>query len=622
MWDAASGLAVAFERAVVDLAGTVGGASVGWLALGVLLHLANQVARGRGWCEIVRSSWEDEQPLRRRDAIAAWVAGAGAGGVLSARGGDAVRVLLLSRRSERTRCPVLAGTLVAEAAGDALVGVTVVALAIATGLWPGVAGFDGAALWLAVAAGVLLLAALFVGRERRRERAAGRWPRVRAVVAGVGRGCSSLTTPGTYAVRILPWQVASRALRAAALFCFLAAFHLPATAAAVLLVMLAQSGGRLVPLGAGVGRRRRGHARRGLRAGHRDDRLGRLAGGVHDRHEHGAHVRRRGAGDGHRAAGGRPRRACRRRPLGEARPASEPQARAGLHSGVTGGARPLTLVRGATRALEGIARSCAARGERRFTPMLAPITPSLRLPTLSRGRTQIGIFLLAYLVYSIGRWLTVGDLDMAKANAHWIVDLEQDLGVATERAVQDALTGTAVLWVLNHLYLAAQLIVVPGALFWLYRRSRAGYERLRNTILATWLLSIPVYGLFPVAPPRLADVGLVDTITTQTGFAMDSKLTTMFYNELAAVPSLHVGFAFAVGIAIAAVATNRAVRTLALLWGPAISLAVVATGNHYMFDIAAGMVASVAGYGLGIVASRGVDWRAGLPVPALRSQPA
>src|ERR671920_1248733 len=137
--------------------------------------------------------------------------------------------------------------------------------------------------------------------------------------------------------------------------------------------------------------------------------------------------------------------------------------------------------------------------------------------------------------------------------------------------------GTWLLWLLNHAYLAAQLIVVPGALIWLYRRSRPAYERLRNTILATWLVSIPVYAAFPVAPPRLADMGLVDTITSQTGFAMDSKLTTSFYNELAAVPSLHVGFAVAVGIAVAAAVRHPAARLLALLWGPTIGLAVVAT---------------------------------------------
>jgi PAP2 superfamily len=237
---------------------------------------------------------------------------------------------------------------------------------------------------------------------------------------------------------------------------------------------------------------------------------------------------------------------------------------------------------------------------------------------LLRPRAQIGLFLLAYLIYSVARWLTVGDLAVAKANADWIWDLENQLGVATEASVQQALDGSAVLWVLNHLYLAAQLLVVPGALIFLYHHSRPIYERLRNTILATWLISIPVYAAFPVAPPRLADVGLVDTITTQTGFALDSKLTTSFYNELAAVPSLHVGFAVAVGLAIAAAVKNPAIKTLALLWGPAIALAVVATGNHYMFDIVAGVAASALGYGLGMVALRSTPPRTATRVPALR----
>jgi hypothetical protein len=45
----------------------------------------------------------------------------------------------------------------------------------------------------------------------------------------------------------VPWQLASRLLRLLAVACFLAAFQLPATPAAVLLVVFAQTGGRLVP---------------------------------------------------------------------------------------------------------------------------------------------------------------------------------------------------------------------------------------------------------------------------------------------------------------------------------------------------------------------------------------
>jgi hypothetical protein len=226
---------------------------------------------------------------------------------------------------------------------------------------------------------------------------------------------------------------------------------------------------------------------------------------------------------------------------------------------------------------------------------------------LSRGGAQVALFLLAYLVYSGARYFTIGDLGDATTNAHWIVDLEANLHVGIEGTVQDALTGSVVLWMLNHVYLAAQLVVLPGALWLLHRKARPAYLRLRNTVLATWLLSIPIYGLFPVAPPRLAGIGLVDTISSQTGFAMDSSLTTSFYNELAAVPSLHVGFAFAVGIALASATSNRALKVAGHLWGPIVALAVVATGNHYIFDIVAGMIAAAIGYGLGALFAKGTE---------------
>jgi hypothetical protein len=216
------------------------GASVGWLALGVLLHLANQAVRGRGWFAVVRAASPSDPGLRRRDAILAWVAGAGAGGVVSARGGDVVRVLLLGRRADGTGNSVLAGTLVAEAAGDALVGAAVIGLAVALGAAPAF-GLPGPET-LAIAAGALMLIGAVVLVLRRRGGRAGR------IAAGVGCGCAPLGHPLTFARTVLPWQAASRALRAAAIACFLLAFSLPAGAAAVLLVMLAQSGGRLLPL--------------------------------------------------------------------------------------------------------------------------------------------------------------------------------------------------------------------------------------------------------------------------------------------------------------------------------------------------------------------------------------
>jgi uncharacterized membrane protein YbhN (UPF0104 family) len=231
MWDAAAELAAALERALGSFTEALAGASPGWLVLGVVLHLANQVARGRGWCTLLRDASGEQ--VRRRDAVTAWVAGAGAGGLASARAGDAVRVMLLRRRV--ADCPLLAGTIVAEGAGELLVGAALLAVAVSAGLGPEF-GAPGP-LWIVSAAAVAALIVLVVART----------PRLRAIARGVGRGCAPLKCPGAYARGVLPWQVASRACRLGALACFLAAFGLPASFAAVLLVTAAQSGGRLVP---------------------------------------------------------------------------------------------------------------------------------------------------------------------------------------------------------------------------------------------------------------------------------------------------------------------------------------------------------------------------------------
>jgi uncharacterized membrane protein YbhN (UPF0104 family) len=230
MPDSVVDTAAALERAL---------SAPGWLLLGVMLHLANQVARGRGWYALLHQACDG---VRRRDAIAAWVAGAAAGGVTFARGGDALRILMLARRAPGAKPAVVTGTLVAESAGELASGAACLALAVALGAGPHVPR-----VWIVAVAAIAVLgaAAAVTARivRRRREGPAGR---VLGVLARVGCGCTALP-PGAFARRVVPWQMLSRACRLGALACFLAAFGLPATPAAVLLVVFAQGGGRLVP---------------------------------------------------------------------------------------------------------------------------------------------------------------------------------------------------------------------------------------------------------------------------------------------------------------------------------------------------------------------------------------
>jgi membrane-associated phospholipid phosphatase len=213
-------------------------------------------------------------------------------------------------------------------------------------------------------------------------------------------------------------------------------------------------------------------------------------------------------------------------------------------------------------------------------------------------RRQLALFGAAYVVYNVARWVFAGDLAPAREHARWIVDLERDAGVAIEGSVQRALDSGVASLLLSNVYLAAQFVVVPGALIWLYRRRPQVYRSLRNTLLATWLIAVPIFALYPVAPPRLADMGIVDTVSEQAGVELTGR-STIFYNQLAAVPSLHVGFAVAVGVAFAVALRWRSAKVLALLWGPLVSLSVVATGNHYLFDIAAGLAVTAAGFAAG-----------------------
>ena len=175
---------------------------------------------------------------------------------------------------------------------------------------------------------------------------------------------------------------------------------------------------------------------------------------------------------------------------------------------------------------------------------------------------------------------------------------------------------------MSNVYVAAQLVVLPGALIWLYRRSPALYPQLRDTVIATWLIAVPIFALFPVAPPRLAGVGISDSVSSHAPIVL-TGFSTIFYNPYAAVPSLHVGLAFAVGIAAAAALSARWAKGLALSWGPLVTLSVIATGNHYLFDVAAGLLVTGVGFWAGRLTTRPFQQRPGVPsvrrlIPATR----
>jgi hypothetical protein len=208
------------------------------MVAGVVLHLCSQLARGRGWYSVICAAHPDEVRPRRRDVMATWIAGAGASGVLSARGGDALRILLMKRHMTTT-CPKLIGTLAAETVAETVLGALLTVWALSAGLVPGLhrPGLATAAL---IGAG-LIFVVLAV------RRAARRFPAVGRACTDARAGLAVLGSPAYYARRVASWNVLSRVLRLASLAAFLAAFGLALSITAALVVMIAHSSGRLLP---------------------------------------------------------------------------------------------------------------------------------------------------------------------------------------------------------------------------------------------------------------------------------------------------------------------------------------------------------------------------------------
>jgi hypothetical protein len=144
-------------------------------------------------------------------------------------------------------------------------------------------------------------------------------------------------------------------------------------------------------------------------------------------------------------------------------------------------------------------------------------------------------------------------------------------------------------------YLTLHLSVTAALLLWLHQRRPAAYARIRTTLLIASAIALVGFVLFPTAPPRLADIGLADTVSGRH-FNLNKGLISSLYNPYAAVPSLHFGYALIVAAALTHFGRSRVTRIAGLLYPPFVLLVIVATGNHFFFDAAAGAIVAAAAY--------------------------
>jgi PAP2 superfamily len=222
----------------------------------------------------------------------------------------------------------------------------------------------------------------------------------------------------------------------------------------------------------------------------------------------------------------------------------------------------------------------------RAYPATLPVGTARRLP---RWAFEAMLLVGLYFVGELARGVARGGEPTAEAHAASIVRLERSLHIFDEATIQ-RVAGHAggVAPLLGYAYVTVHLAGTVAVLVWVYRRRRDAYARLRNTLVLASGLGVVGYAVFPTAPPRLAGLHVVDTVSSATSLNLGSPLVSSLYNPYAAVPSMHIAFSLIGGVAVARLARRPLWRATGAAYPMFVLFVIVATGNHFFFDAAAG----------------------------------
>ncbi len=239
----------------------------------------------------------------------------------------------------------------------------------------------------------------------------------------------------------------------------------------------------------------------------------------------------------------------------------------------------------------------------------------------TRVAREVALVVFAYLAYFLVRGFTEGDKGAAVSHANTIVDIEKAAGFFWEPAIQATIVNHhAIVTAANWMYIWGHWPLIACVAAWLMVRRPARYSIFRNAFFISGTIGIIIFGLFPVAPPRLAEVSVVDTVT------MYSKSYRVlqppaFVNQYAAVPSLHFGWDLLIGIALVTQSRWLAVRIFGAIVPLLMASAIVLTANHYIFDAMAGGTVALIGLGIAYAMRTREQWAGALATIPKEAQP-
>jgi membrane-associated phospholipid phosphatase len=218
-----------------------------------------------------------------------------------------------------------------------------------------------------------------------------------------------------------------------------------------------------------------------------------------------------------------------------------------------------------------------------------------------------------YIIYDSSRGLVGGGRSAALSHAQLVMSWERATSMTLERGIQAVVGGVPVLMRLfGWGYMGLHLGATGAALLWLHRRRASeAYVKLRTALLMASGVGLIGFVLFPTAPPRLAVLGVADSVS-HGAVNLNASALRWLYNPYAAMPSMHMAYATLVGYSLARWGRRRWLRWLGGLYPLWVAVEVIATGNHFVLDVLGGVLVAT---GALMAANAFVSRRALTPTP-------
>ena len=211
-----------------------------------------------------------------------------------------------------------------------------------------------------------------------------------------------------------------------------------------------------------------------------------------------------------------------------------------------------------------------------------------RLPPVASASLEAATVFVLYAMWRLFNRVDV-NIGGAAERGLKIWQFERLVGLGSERWLQRQVLGSGPLvQFMNGYYALMHVPAMIAFLVWLFFRRRSEYSRWRS-LLALSTGADVLIRLVPVAPPRLLpELGFMDTALAYNQ-SVYGRFGRGISDQLAAMPSIHVGWAALIAWALWCVGrpTSRALGIAHLVLT---CLAVVLTGNHWWLD---GIVAAV-----------------------------